>query len=85
MGRIVASPHPKKGMRSSSRLRTQTCGANQRWSASVSHADSCLERMTVGSAGMFSSPATSDFTPHVSESQNRLKRLHRVTILHRNR
>jgi len=48
IGLISASPQPKNGIHSSSRLSTSTCGGKSSWKAIVSQADWCLARITAG-------------------------------------
>src|SRR6185295_2801130 len=70
IGLISASPQPKNGIQSSSRLRTCTCGGKICWKASVSQADWCLDRITAGQAGRCSWPSTFQSMPSSLRARN---------------
>ena len=78
------SPQPKKGMRNSSRLATNTCGGKIFCVASVSQPDWCLQQMMAGPSGMFSAPSTRYLRPtmfsksHISISAQRVARVWRA-------
>ena len=65
IGLISASPQPKNGIHSSSRLSTSTWGGKMCWKASVSQADWCFARITDGRDGRFSRPSTRQSIPRI--------------------
>jgi hypothetical protein len=76
IGLISASPQPKNGIQRSSRFSTCTCGGKIFWKARVSHADWCLDRITEGREGRFSSPSTFQSIPTMTLDKNKTRRDH---------